>query len=58
MPSGHEGEMYAGGVKIIVHPMIQAAGRDADKVGGVGTADDIVAAGAPRQHQRASCLTE
>jgi hypothetical protein len=35
MPSGHEGEMYAGGVKIIVHPMIEAAGKDADKVGGV-----------------------
>jgi hypothetical protein len=26
--------MYAGRVKIVVHPMIQAAGKDADKVRG------------------------
>lgn len=32
MPSGHEGEMYAGGVRIVVHPIIQAAGQNADKV--------------------------
>jgi hypothetical protein len=32
MPSGREGQMYAGAVKIVVHPMIQAAGKDADKV--------------------------
>jgi hypothetical protein len=32
MPSGREGEMYGGDVKIVVHPMIPAAGRDADKV--------------------------
>jgi len=32
MPSGHEGEMYAGDVRIVVHPMIDAAGKDADKV--------------------------
>lgn len=32
MPSGREGEMYAGGVRIVVHPMIDAAGKDADKV--------------------------
>jgi len=33
MPSGHEGEMYAGGVRIVVHPVIDAAGKDADKGG-------------------------
>jgi hypothetical protein len=32
MPSGREGQMYAGAVKIVVHPMIPAAGKDADKV--------------------------
>jgi hypothetical protein len=36
MPSGREGQMYAGAVKIVVHPMIQAAGKDADKVGRLG----------------------
>jgi hypothetical protein len=34
MPSGREGQMYAGAVKIVVHPMIPAAGKDADKVRG------------------------
>eukprot|EP00882_Tetradesmus_deserticola_P007053 GHRQ01007425.1.p1 GENE.GHRQ01007425.1~~GHRQ01007425.1.p1 ORF type:complete len:346 (+),score=136.04 GHRQ01007425.1:213-1250(+) len=32
MPSGREGQMYGGAVKIVVHPMIQAAGNNADKV--------------------------
>ncbi|WIA21215.1 hypothetical protein OEZ85_000459 [Tetradesmus obliquus] len=32
MPSGREGQMYAGRVKIVVHPMIPAKGMDADKV--------------------------
>ena len=32
MPSGREKEMYGGNVRIVVHPMIQAKGKDADKV--------------------------
>jgi hypothetical protein len=32
MPSGREKEMYAGNVRIVVHPMIEAKGKDADKV--------------------------
>uniref|UniRef100_A0A383WDN4 1-acyl-sn-glycerol-3-phosphate acyltransferase n=1 Tax=Tetradesmus obliquus TaxID=3088 RepID=A0A383WDN4_TETOB len=32
MPSGREGQMYAGRVTIVVHPMIPAKGMDADKV--------------------------
>jgi hypothetical protein len=32
MPSGREKEMYGADVRIVVHPMIQAAGKDADKV--------------------------
>lgn len=32
MPSGREGQMYAGDVTIVVHPPIQTAGADADAV--------------------------
>jgi 1-acyl-sn-glycerol-3-phosphate acyltransferase len=32
MPSGREGQMYGGDVTIVVHPPIESAGRDADKV--------------------------
>jgi hypothetical protein len=32
MPSGREKEMYGGNVRIVVHSMIQAKGKDADKV--------------------------
>ena len=32
MPNGAEGEMYAGRVRIIVHPPIASKGRDADEL--------------------------
>lgn len=32
MPSGREGEMYPGNVKIIVHPMLESKGKSADDV--------------------------
>lgn len=32
MPAGRESQMYGAPVKIVVHPMIQTKGKDADKV--------------------------
>lgn len=32
MPNGREGEMYAAGVTIVVHPLIPTKGRNADVV--------------------------
>eukprot|EP00879_Flechtneria_rotunda_P016294 GHRR01017048.1.p1 GENE.GHRR01017048.1~~GHRR01017048.1.p1 ORF type:complete len:166 (+),score=51.23 GHRR01017048.1:665-1162(+) len=46
MPSGRESQMYASPVKIVVHPPIQTAGKDADQV--CAEARKAVASGLPR----------